>query len=300
MINQNKSQINPFSLARRINRPLILDGAMGSMLQQSGIKSSGALWMSKANLDNPEIVYNIHRQYIDAGADIITTNTFRTNPAAISEYGKRINFKKFVRESVKIAINAAEGLPVFVAGSNAPAEDCYQRKRKLTIKEIKNNHYKHIEELYYNGVHFILNETQSHFDEIKIISAFCAKNEIPFVISLFLDEKLKLLSGEMASEVIKYILDFSPLAVSVNCVMPKTFLNFYQKEKLNFNWGTYLNCGSENFSDEEISCGVSSSEYAKIISKILSKEPSFLGSCCGSTPQHTKAIKKLLYEKIRN
>ncbi|MEJ2616991.1 MAG: homocysteine S-methyltransferase family protein, partial [Ignavibacteriaceae bacterium] len=75
------SNINPFSFAKRIGRPLILDGAMGSLLQQKA-KKEPDIWMSKVGLDNPELVYAIHEEYIEAGADIITTNTFRTNPAA--------------------------------------------------------------------------------------------------------------------------------------------------------------------------------------------------------------------------
>ncbi len=300
MLKINAKQINPFSLAARIKRPLILDGAMGSMLQQSGLKSSGSLWMSKINLDNPEIVYAIHSMYIEAGADIITTNTFRTNPAAVSESGIKITFDKLVRKSVKIACDAAKDLPVFIAGSNAPAEDCYQRERKLSLKKIEENHAEHITELIASGCNFILNETQSHFKEIKIIANFCAKNNIPYVMSIFTDEKLKLLSGQKLSEVIKFILDYSPLAVSVNCIRPGTFLKYYSKGKFNFNWGTYLNCGSGNFTDDNIQCGIDSSEYTGIIEKILTKNPSFVGSCCGSTPKHTKALKKLLDEKIRN
>ena len=292
--------INPFVISRRTGRPLILDGAMGSMLQQSGIKSSGSMWMSKVNLDNPEIVYKIHREYISAGADIITTNTFRTNPLAVENFGARLNQKNLVKESVKLALSAAAGHDVFVAGSNPPAEDCYQAVRKTSLKIIKDNHYKHIEYLMESGSHFILNETQSHFDEIKIISMFCSKNNIPFVMSLFTDEDLKLLSGEKITEVIKYLFDFDPIAIGVNCVMPGTFLKYYNKSSLSFNWGTYLNCGSGDFRDENISCGISPENYAGIVNHLLKKQPSFVGSCCGSTPKHTKAIKKLLDEKIRN
>jgi len=74
---------NLFTFSRKINRPLLLDGAMGSLLQQKGVKSEGELWTSVANLKIPELVFTIHDSYIKAGADIITTNTFRTNPLAV-------------------------------------------------------------------------------------------------------------------------------------------------------------------------------------------------------------------------
>ena len=296
----NKININPFSLAVRISRPLILDGAMGSMLQQAGIKSSGSLWMSYVNLKHPEKVFNIHKQYISAGADIITTNTFRTNPAAVEYSREKINFQRFVKESVKFAVEAASGLPILIAGSNAPAEDCYKVKRDLSKKKLEANHKGHISLLMEAGCHFVLNETQSHFDEIKIICDFCSRNEIPYLVSFFVDEKLKLLSGEKLSEVIKFVLDYNPLAVGINCIKEKTFFSYFNRNSLKFNWGAYLNCGSGGFTDDNISCGVSPEQYKLSVEKMLRKKPSFIGSCCGSTPKHIKMIKELLDGKTRN
>src|SRR5690606_37986424 len=106
----------------------------------------------------------------------------------------------FVRKSVTIAIEARDNLPVLIAGSNAPAEDCYQAERTLSKKDITYNHHKHIDLLMNAGCDFVLNETQSHIDEILIICKYCRKENIPFVISLFFNDELKLLSGEKLSD----------------------------------------------------------------------------------------------------
>src|SRR5664279_4587110 len=100
---------NPFSIARRTRRPLILDGAMGSLLQQNGVPRDEHLWMSLANLTHPDKVIELHRQYINAGADIITTNTFRTNPTANKEYSSfknkmDIELDNFISKSVDLAL----------------------------------------------------------------------------------------------------------------------------------------------------------------------------------------------------
>ncbi len=295
-----KSDINPFALARRIKRPLILDGAMGSMLQQIGNKPEGSMWMSLLNLTHPDDVIKIHKDYISAGADIITTNTFRTNPIAIENYQNKIDINNLVKQSVEHAIEAAKDLPIFIAGSNAPAEDCYQAKRKVSKKLLEANHKKHIELLMKYGSSFILNETQSHFDEIKIICNFCSSNKIPYVISLFTDENLKLLSGESVNEIINYILDYSPLAISLNCIRQETFVKYFNKSNFNFTWGTYLNCGKGEYTDDSISSGVSPNKYKNIVKNILAKSPSFIGACCGSTPEHIKKIKELLDGKNNN
>jgi homocysteine S-methyltransferase len=287
--------MNPFSLAKRINRPLILDGAMGSLLQEMNVKTKGSLWMSYANIENPEKVFEIHKKYIDAGADIITTNTFRTNPSALKgSANSRLNQDMLVKKSVSLAFRAKDKMPVFVAGSNAPAEDCYQEKRTLSIKDITYNHHKHIDLLISSGCDFILNETQSHFDEIKIIAEYCNKNNIPYILSLFFKNDLKLLSGENLFNVVKFVLDNEPLAVGFNCIIPETFKKALLKLNNTYNWGFYLNCGSGNYSDEIIKCGVSPKEFVKQIKLSLKKNPSFIGSCCGSSPAHIKEIKKLL------
>ncbi len=291
--------MNLFSFAKRINRPLILDGAMGSMLQSLNVKSKGSLWMSYANIESPEKVFEIHKKYIDAGADIITTNTFRTNPAALKNFSK-IKPEKLVKESVTLALKARENLPVLIAGSNAPAEDCYQEKRTLSKKELAYNHHKHIDLLMTAGCDFILNETQSHLDEIKIISQYCNKQNIPFVMSFFFRNDLKLLSGISLFEAVKLILNYEPLAIGFNCIMPETFKKVLPRIDENYNWGFYLNCGSGNYTDEIIKCGVSPKEYLSEVKSSLKKKPSFIGSCCGSSPKHIKEIKRLFDGRIKS
>jgi len=294
------NSINPFSLSKRIGRPLILDGAMGSLLQQMSAEADGKIWMSLINLKNPDMVLNAHKQYIKAGADIITTNTFRTNPAAVEKYSKRINVNSLVKKSVDLAIEAAKGLPVYVAGSNPPAEDSYQLERRLTSKKLKENHLQHIDLLMESGCHIVLNETQNHFDEIKIICSHCSRNNIPYVLSIFFDENFRLYSGEKADYVLKFIADYSPLAAGINCIKPDTFLKYFNKHNLNFNWGFYLNCGKGEFSDTNIIEGVSPYAYINVVKEVILKKPSFIGACCGSTPAHIKIIKEYLDGKHKN
>jgi len=286
------SEFNLFELSRRINRPLILDGAMGSLLQQKGVKAETNLWMSLTNINRPKKVLSIHKEYIKAGSDIITTNTFRTNPAALK--GTKHNLNKLVKASVNLALEAANDLPVLVAGSNPPAEDCYQVKRTISKKELDLNHKEHISKLMEYGSHFILNETQSHLDEIKIISKFCSKNKIPFIISLFFNQRLRILSGESLEDVINFILEYNPLAIGFNCILPSLMNIAMKRLKFNVNWGLYLNCGDGSYTDEDIKCGISPDNYLFEIKKYLTKKPSFIGSCCGSSPLHIKKIKEYL------
>ena len=284
---------NPFQIAKKNKKPLILDGAMGSLLQQKGFKSAGTTWMTDVNEKSPETIFSIHQEYIRSGADIITTNTFRTNPVALRGI-KDLSLDDNVKNAVEIALKAKNNHNVFVAGSNAPAEDCYKKDRNVNQKELELNHINHIDLLINNGVDFILNETQSHFDEIKIICNHCSKNRIPYVLSIYVDSNVRILSGENIESICDFVWEHNPLAVGLNCITPEVFNNAIKHLNTENTWGFYLNCGAGEPFDEDISCGVNEYDYSDLVKNNLSKNPSFIGSCCGSSPGHTKLIKKVL------
>lgn len=280
-----------------LNKPLVLDGAIGTALQPVFQNNYTELWSSLVNISDPEKVIALHREYIDAGTDIITTNTFRTNPAAVIRSGSNSKSYSLVRKSVKLAREAA-CKNILIAGSNPPAEDCYQVSRLLSLKELKQNHHSHIASLKKCNVDFILNETQSHFDEIKIICDECFG--YPFVVSLFLTEDLRILSGHKVEQVIEYLTAYLPdgnlEAIGFNCIDVSTFKKLLKKIRLDFPWGFYLNCGAGRYTDKIITCGITPSQYIKVIKPALEFNPVFLGSCCGSSREHTRAIRNLVDE----
>ena len=162
------------------------------------------------------------------------------------------------------------------------------------------NHSKHIDLLIDSGVDFVLNETQSHFDEIKIISDHCDKHEIPYVISLYLDETLHLLSGEKLESVFSMLEDTDALAIGINCISPILFSKVIGSISLPDKWGFYLNCGNGQPGDKVIECGIQPDEYLDTVKNSVQYNPSFIGSCCGSSPAHTKKIREYLDGKVNS
>ena len=286
---------NPFNPLPE--KPLILDGAMGSYVQQKGFEIDDVVWTTMVNLKNPDLIIQIHKEYINAGADIITTNTFRTNPASLKKSGLS-SPEKYVMKAVSLAIQAADSTTAMIAGSNAPAEDCYQVERKLNQNNLQINHRKHIDLLIDSGVDFILNETQSHLDEIMIICQHCDKNSIPYVLSLYVDENLNLLSGENVKLVLNILRDHNPIAIGFNCITPDIFNHLIRSTTITSPWGYYLNCGSGNPTDKMINCGIQPDEYINSVKNSLAYKPVFIGSCCGSNPAHTKKIREFVDEQI--
>lgn len=296
----DKFRIDILEKQKSLNRPLILDGATGSLLKQVTKFEDNILWSSIVNITNPEKVIALHKEHIDSGSDIITTNTFRTNPTVYKQSNLDFSNKDLVQRSVELAIEARNEKEIIIAGSNAPAEDCYQVERTISKYDMEYNHKKHIELLWESGVDVIWNETQSHWDEIEIISKFCSSNSIPFVMNFFFTSELKLLSGEPLTESIKMVVDYSPLSVGFNCVKPEQLLKYYEKHELPKSWGFYLNCGAGNVDDKNILCGIEPKEYVDLLKPFLKSNPLFVGSCCGSNPNHTKAIKEYFNEVYGN
>ncbi|MGQ9797937.1 MAG: homocysteine S-methyltransferase family protein [Ignavibacterium sp.] len=291
------NDFNIFQFAKRIKRPLILDGAMGSLLEQQGLTKEDSSWSAKANLKYPDKVLKIHQSYIEAGADIITTNTFRTNPVSLQQVGIK-NFRRYVKKAVELANQAKGNSPVLVAGSNAPAEDCYQVERTISKKQIEYNHSAHIDALIEYGCNFILNETQGHFDEIKFIVRYCEKNNVPFVISLYFDENLCLLSGESISDVLRFLSDSNALSIGFNCVSSSLLLRLISKIELPRNWGYYLNCFHNNSQTNSV-CSISVGDYLLTVQELMHRSPSFIGACCGSNPDFIRSIKEFLDGRIK-
>ena len=307
---------NIFEWARKFNRPYILDGGVGCIVQAKypNLYHHG-IWMNRALTDYPDFIQNLHLDYINAGADIITTFTFRTNPYALGLYDEQ---KHTSEEMVKIAVNLCQESvkqakdvkrPVMIAGSNTTMVDCYYGILKdIKDEEIYSNHQIHMENLMKSGCDFILNETFGHLREIEIVCDICHKNNIPQVMSLYCDESLRMLSGEHVKEVIEVVKKYKPLAISFNCIkystMRKILLEVDLKQML---WGCYINCGDEKMQetyaqlDGEVDVhvldfAVSPEELKTFVDGVCKGQqlrPGFIGSCCCSNPEHTKKIMEL-------
>lgn len=274
-----------------LQRPLILDGAIGTLLQQRGYEADKHIWYSHLNITEPDVIIKLHEEYVNAGADIITTNTFRTNPIAKKKSSIGITNADLVRQSVSLAHKAKGNSDLIIAGSNAPAEDCYKKARTVSKFDLEYNHKKHIELLYESGCDIIWNETQSHWDEIEIVCKFCSENTIPFSMNLYFNDNLNLLSGEPLSEAISLLENYSQQVIGFNCIRTNLLKEFSAHFPLPPNFGFYFNTAQSNVTENNISCILSPQEYMESIKEFFVLQPIFVGSCCGSSPAHTKEIK---------
>src|SRR5947199_10355411 len=106
-------------------RPLVLDGALGTELEGRGVNTSGKSWTARGLVSHPDLIFRVHKEYLWQGADIITANTFRTNPRALKDTG--LDAEALTKKAVRIARRARRDRmrDNQVAGSIAPVEDCF-------------------------------------------------------------------------------------------------------------------------------------------------------------------------------
>lgn len=203
--------------------PLVLDGALGSELERRGIASALPLWSARALLERPEAVAAIHRDYVGAGAEALTANSFRTQRRTLAREGLGARAAELTHLAVALARGAAgaAGREVFVLGSEAPLEDCYRPDLVPDAGALAREHGEHAEALAAAGVDAIALETMNSAREAAAAARAARAAGAWFVASFVCDGSARLLSGEPLEAGLEAAARFGPLAVGVNCLPPE-------------------------------------------------------------------------------
>lgn len=272
-----------------------MDGAMGTELMNRGLDLPLPLWSAEANLTDPETVLAVHKDYVSAGADIITTNTFRTTTWSYrkADYSPKRAVERAKSSLMKAVELARSSHPKIVAGSLTSIEDCYEPET-FPGRGIAEDTYGETTEWFLEeGVDVILFETMGHLDEITVALESVENLSLDIWLSLIIKGKEHLLSGHDIANVYSLAKNKNVKCLLLNCnTVEKTdhileaFIAAWGGE-----WGVYPNMGlSDPEPDGAMDQKVDEQSFRKTISAYLEKNPKVIGSCCGSTPKHTKVI----------
>ncbi len=217
-----------FSELAAVKDVVLFDGAMGSELERHGVEIALPLWSAHGLLRAPHMVRNIHFWYLHAGADVLTTNTFRTNPRALAHAGMAERWEELTLRAVEFAFEARERYrvwrPVCVAGSIAPVEDCYAPERVPGDAELDDEHGRFAETLMLAGVDLLLGETIGTVREAAAVARACAATGREYAISLLTRGADRLVSGEPVAEAVDAVLAVAaaPQCLLLNCAPAAT------------------------------------------------------------------------------
>ncbi|MFN0158468.1 MAG: homocysteine S-methyltransferase family protein [Bacteroidota bacterium] len=280
---------------------LILDGAMGTELQRRGVDTGLPLWSANALIAHPEAVLQIHKDYIEAGADIITTNTFRTTRRTLKRANLPDRSQQLVRLAVEQTVRARASFPdrsVLIAGSIAPLEDCYRPDLVPSETELEDEHGELASRLVGLGVDFIILETMNTIREAHAACRAAVSTCKEVVVSFVCTPEGQLLSGESLVDAVNAILPLQPTGFSINCVSPRhasSSIRHLQSMSL-LPLAVYGNVGLPE-SDKhgwEFTHDISEDEYAVFAGQWKQSGARIIGGCCGTTPAYTRALQKQL------
>lgn len=308
-------------------RILVIDGAMGTMIQRYKLQEEDyrgtrfANWHSDVkgnndllNLTRPDIIEAIHRQYLEAGADIIETNTFSSTTIAMADYDMQSLAYELNFEGARIAKKAAEAFtlenpekPRFVAGAIGPLNKTLSLSpdvnnpgfRAVTFDEVVEAYTEQIKGLHEGGADLLLIETI--FDTLNAKAAIFAikeyfrkikTKELPIMISgTITDASGRTLSGQTLEAFYISVAHARPLSVGLNCALGATQMRPHIEELSSLATcytSAYPNAGLPNAFGEY---DEQPHETAHIIEE-WAKEGylNIVGGCCGTTPDHIKHI----------
>lgn len=286
-------------LSKRI---LILDGAMGTMLQRKGLQGNSESF----NLTNPETIGEIHNEYIEAGADIITANSFSANSISQSEYNLSEKAGQMAEAAARIARKAVGEAPrkVWVAGSVGPTSKSLSLAQNIndpvfrpySFDEMAEAFERQIRGLINGGVDLLLFETC--FDALNTKAALYAlvhipeAKDIPVMISASMSDKSgRTLTGQTMEAFYRSIQHCNPLSFGLNCSLGAEEMIPLIAEVASFATcavSCYPNAGLPNEMGEY---DESPSRMAESVRKMaLAGSVNIVGGCCGTTPEHIKAV----------
>jgi len=282
-----------------MKKPLLLDGAMGTELINRGISLPLPIWSADANLNHPEVVKGIHSDYINAGADIITTNTFRTTTWTYQKAGYTpVRARERAKDSLYKAVECAQmtlSESVKIAGSITALEDCYAPEKFPGNAAAEDSYGETIAWMTDAGLNFILFETMGNIHEITIALETARNFDNDVGLSLIMKNGDYILDGTPIEDVISLINGFEVDFLLNNCNQLDTTLRCIDHFQNDWkgNWGSYPNLGITDFKNDYFDI-IDESNFNTGMKSILIKDPNVIGVCCGSTPLHIKKLKSLI------
>ncbi|MGC1128079.1 MAG: homocysteine S-methyltransferase family protein, partial [Candidatus Acidiferrales bacterium] len=292
-------------------RILILDGAMGTMLQQVNLTAAdfggAALEGCNENLvrTRPDVVLDIHRKYFQAGADIVETNSFGSTPIVLAEYGLAHDARELNRRAAELARQAAgefakPGRPRFVAGSMGPTTKAISVTGGATFEELKRSYHEQAAGLIEGGADVLLVETCQDTRNIKAAALAIEQlareigEPIPVMVSATIEPMGTMLAGQSVEALWASLDHVELISLGLNCATGPEFMTDHIRTLHGLtsrSVSCYPNAGLPN---EEGRYGETPTSLAEQLDRFISRGwLNIVGGCCGTTEHHIRTIAQM-------
>jgi len=279
-------------------RPLLADGATGTNYFAAGLTSGEPpeFW----TVDHPDRVQGLHQRFVDAGADIILTNTFGCNPHRLKLHKAQDRTFELAKRAAELAREVADAAPrpVVVAGSVGPTGELFEPLGALTHEAAVAGFAEEIRGLKAGGADVAWIETMSAPEEVHAAATAAIQEGMPYVVTCSFDTAGRTMMGLMPGN-FDAIFDAepqAPLAIGANCGVGAsdilvTILEMGQSTKALVSKG---NCGVPQFQGTEVVYSGTPELMGKYAAMAVDAGARIIGGCCGTTPEHLASMRAAL------
>jgi 5-methyltetrahydrofolate--homocysteine methyltransferase len=279
---------------------LLADGATGTNYFQMGLESGGApeLW----NIDHPERVAALHRRFIQAGADIILTNTFGCTRNRLALHRAEHRVFELAKAAATIARRVANmaNRPVVVAGSVGPTGELFEPLGALTPVAATASFREQIEGLLAGGADVAWIETMSAPEEVRAAATAAVEARLPYTVTCSFDTAGRTMMGLSPADLGRVFdgLSAPPLAYGANCGVgaPDILVSLLEMTAADPNAVTICkgNCGVPRFEGTEIVYSGTPELMSRYAALAVDAGARVIGGCCGTTPEHLAAMRSAI------
>ena len=294
------------SLKERIKQGLfLLDGATGTQLFARGIEVGKC--NDYLNIDSPDMVFDIHQSYLQAGSDAVLTNTFGANKYSLARHGFSDKIKDINTAATRIARRAA-GEEKYVLGDIGPSGDFLEPLGSLKADQLKEAYTEQAKALLAGGVDGFIIETMTALDEVTVaveaVKSVCG--DLPVFASMAFDsagDGFRTMMGVDVQSAVSKIVSMGGNAVGVNCgtltlseyvELASMYVSSVKASGSDVLVYAEPNAGKPELVEGKAVYKVSPEVFAAAAGKIHSAGVNIIGGCCGTSPEHIKAIAKNL------
>jgi len=287
----------PDFVARVKQSPVLCDGAMGTLLYAKGIFINRSY--DELNLSQPDLIRGIHHEYLQAGAEIIETNTFGANSFRLARHSLADKVAEINHAGTRLAREAAKSFDVWVAGSVGPLGTRIEPLGKTSFDEAREAFRQQITALADGGVDLLILETFGYLEEIRqaILAARDVKPSIPIIAQVTIDEDGNCLDGSDPETFAPKLAEWGADVIGCNCsVGPVAMLEAIERVRAvtSLPLAAQPNAGIPRSVDGR-NIYLCSPEYmASYARKYVAAGVRVVGGCCGTTPDHIRKMKGAL------
>ncbi|WP_107772866.1 homocysteine S-methyltransferase family protein [Nocardioides sediminis] len=282
-----------------VDRPVLLDGGMGTLLQDRGLEDGapGELW----NLDNPDAVRAAHEAYAEAGSRVLTTNTFGGTRPRLDMHGLGDRLAEVNRSAARIARSVADEHGLLVAGDLGPTGELLEPLGTMTPADAQELFAEQLTALVEGGIDLVLVETLSDLGEADaaLAAARQAAPDLPVVVTLSFDTNVRTMMGVRPGDAVAHLAAAGADAVGANCGRGPEEMELIAAEMAQVRPRGLLlvaqsNAGLPHVVGDHFEYDATPDDLAEHAARLAGLGIDLVGGCCGSTPAHIAAIRATL------